>query len=325
VENCFEFEVYSAYRLQRHTPITHDEKVNSVFDGFEEITVEAPGGVVTGVRGGHGPPVLLLHGIPETHLMWRHVAPALAEDFTVVATDLRGYGGSAAPTSSTDHGTYAMRELATDQVAVMEALGHRRFAAVGHDRGARCAFRMTLDHEDAVTALAVLDVVPTADAYARADAAFATAFWLWSFLGAPAPVPERLVGAEPDLLVDHLLDAWSTTPPAPEPEVREAYRRQFRDPVRVHGICEQYRAAAVHDVAHDEGDRQRGVDCAVLVLWSADGVLGRWYDVMQVWRAWAPQARGAAVPGGHFLPEESPDETLTALRPFLHDHAAESG
>lgn len=288
-----------------------------VFDDFEEFTVATPGGAVSGVRGGSGPAVLLLHGIPETHLMWRSIAPPLAREFSVIATDLRGYGSSGWCDDGPDHAGYAMRELARDQALVMRELGYRRFSVVGHDRGARCAYRMALDHPDTVDALGVLDIIPTADAYERADSEFALGYWVWSFLAAQYPVPERLVLGAPDAFVDHMLDSWSDNPGVFTPEIRQVYRQQFRDPDRVHAICEQYRAAATHDIRHDEADRARGLECPVLVLWSAGGAVGTWYDPLQIWRSWATDVTGAAMPGGHFFPEEAPEATLERLRAFL--------
>ncbi|RJQ74567.1 alpha/beta hydrolase [Pseudonocardiaceae bacterium YIM PH 21723] len=280
---------------------------------FADFDIRTSATTIHGTRGGSGPPLLLLHGIPETHLMWRHVAPRLARDFTVVATDLRGYGAS-----GTGGAPHSMRALAVDQVEVMAHLGFDRFAVAGHDRGARCAYRMALDHRDTVTALAVLDIVPTAEAFARADRRFALGFWVWSFLAAPAPVPETLVSAAPEAFVDHMLDTWGQRPAAFPPEVREAYYEQFRDPERVHAICEQYRAAATLDVEHDEADRDtHRLTCPVLALWSAGGAVDTWYDPLAVWRQWAADVTGHRVAGGHFLPEEAPGETAAELRGFF--------
>ncbi|MFI0480330.1 alpha/beta fold hydrolase [Actinomadura sp. 9N215] len=285
-----------------------------MFDGFDEFDIPTSQTTIHGVRGGSGPPVLLLHGIPETHLMWHRVAPALAERFTVVATDLRGYGASGKPPSTPDHAPYRMRAIAADQVEVMAALGFTRFAVVGHDRGARCAYRMALDHPAAVGHLAVLDIVPTGEAYARADADFSLGYWVWSFLAAPAPVPETMIAAAPRVLVNHMLDTWSATPGALPDRVRDAYVAAFSDPDTVHAICEEYRAAASLDVADDRADRGvRRIACPTLVLWSADGPVGRWYDPLDVWRSWAVDVRGGPVEGGHFLPEEAPGETLRHL------------
>jgi haloacetate dehalogenase len=189
---------------------------------------------------------------------------------------------------------------------------------VGHDRGARCAYRMALDHPDAVTRLAVLDIVPTGDSYARADADFSLGYWVWSFLAAPEPVPERLIAAAPDVLVDHMLAAWTEVPDTFPAEVRAAYAAQFRNPATVHAICEEYRAAATLDRAHDDADRgTRRIGCPTLALWSGTGPVAAWYDPLEVWRAWCDDVRGGPVAGGHFLPEEAPEETADRLLEFL--------
>nr|WP_204343022.1 alpha/beta hydrolase [Micromonospora terminaliae] len=282
------------------------------------MDVITSGTTIHGRRGGDGPPVLLLHGMPETHLMWHRVAPGLAERFTVVATDLRGFGDSGTPPSTPDHAPYSMRRVAAEQVEVMRLLGYERFAVVGHDRGGRCAYRMALDHPDAVSRLAVLDIVPTGDAFDRADMAFSLGFWLWSFLAAPEPVPERLVARAPEVIVDHMLDNLSEVPDAFPASVRAEYVAKLGRPAAVHAICEQYRAAATLDYEHDRADRgRRRIACPVLALWGHAGPVATWYRPLEVWRAWADQVEGGPVDSGHFLPEEAPDETLRRLLAFL--------
>ncbi|KAB1925338.1 alpha/beta hydrolase [Micromonospora noduli] len=290
-----------------------------MFDGFEEFDIDTPGATIHGRRGGSGPPVLLLHGIPETHLMWHQVAPRLAEHYTVIATDLRGWGDSGKPPSSPDHEPYSMRAIARDQVAVMRSLGHERFGLVGHDRGARCAYRLALDEPDVVTRLAVMDVVPIGDVYDRADRTFSLSYWVWSFLAAPAPVPEQFIDAAPAVLVDFMLDTWPEVQDAFPAEVRTAYVKQFSDPATVHAICEEFRAAATLDYQQDEADRgNRKITCPVLFLWSQRGQVAKLYDdPLAIWREWADDVRGEPVGVGHFIPEEAPDETTRQLLAFL--------
>ena len=289
-----------------------------MFDGFEEFDIQLVDVTIHGRRGGDGPPLLLLHGIPETHLMWHRLAPSLAEHFTVVATDLRGYGGSSTPPSDPDHSAYSMRTLAADQVKTMRELGHETFAVVGHDRGARCAYRMALDHPDAVERVAVLDIVPTGHAFNNAHQDFALGYWVWSFLAAPSPVPEELVGRAPDVFVNYMLDDWSAQPGAFPAAVREAYVEQFRHPERRHAICEQYRAAGTLDVQHDNADAgNRRITSPLLALWSKGGPVDSWYEPLKVWGEWADDVRGGTVDGGHFMPEEAPDAVLEELERFL--------
>jgi haloacetate dehalogenase len=289
-----------------------------MFENFREFDVATSHTTIHGRIGGEGPPLLLLHGIPETHLMWHKVAPALAEHFTVVATDLRGYGGSGHPASEPDAANYAMRALARDQLEAMAQLGFEHFAVAGHDRGARCAYRLALDHPDAVSQLAVLDVVPTADVFAAADKDFALGFWVWSFLAAPSPVPEQLIAGNPDVLVDHMLETWPKIRGAIDAGARAAYRAGFSDPGAVAAICAQYRAAATFDVEHDEADRgTRTIACPVLVLWAHNGGADAWLDPLETWQEWAPDVRGQAMDCGHFIPEELPEETIAQFLAFF--------
>lgn len=289
-----------------------------MFEGFDEAEIDSGEARIHVRHGGTGPPVLLLHGIPETHVMWHKVAPRLARDFSVVAADLRGYGASSKPPSTPDHAPYSKRAMARDQVEVMRQLGFREFAVVGHDRGARCAYRMALDHPERITKLAVLDIVPTGDAFSGTNMSFAINFWVWFFLAQPADLPERVIGQNPRLFLDYMLDGWSAVPNAFSREVREQYARAFGNPETLHAICEEYRAATTLDFQHDEADRgKRRIQCPLLALWAGRGALPGWYDVLEIWRGWADDVCGRAIDCGHFLPEEEPEETYAALESFL--------
>ena len=267
--------------------------------------------------GGEGPPVLLLHGYPQTRLMWRHVAPALARRFTVVAADLRGYGASAKPPGDPAHATYSKRAMAADQLALMRALGFARFAVVGHDRGARVAHRMALDHPDAVARLGVLDIAPTRHLFEGVDQAFATAYYHWFFLIQPDGLPERMIGADPDWVLRETMRRWSAVEGAIEEEALAAYVAAFSDPATIHASCEDYRAAASIDLEHDRADAGRSVSCPVLALWGARGAMARLHDLEAVWRDYAEDVTAAAVDCGHFVAEEDPAGTLAALEAFL--------
>jgi haloacetate dehalogenase len=293
-------------------------------DGFEASFIDAPEARIFVRHGGSGPPLLLLHGFPQTHLMWRDLAPSLAEDFAVVCADLRGYGRSGCAPSAPDHAPYAKRALAADMVAVMEALGFERFSVAGHDRGARVAYRAALDHPERVDRLAVLDVLPIDVSWDRADDRLALGFWPWSLLAQPEPLPERLLAGAADAVIDHVLGGEWGTPRATFPEpVRAAYVQALADEAHIHAICEEYRAAATIDREHDRADRQAGkrIRCPVLALWSAQGPLGAWYgDVggpLALWRELADDVAGRPVEGGHFFPEEHPERTAEALRRFF--------
>ena len=294
-----------------------------MLDGFVSAEIEAGDAVIFVRWSGSGPPLLLLHGFPQTHLMWRGVAPLLARRFTVVCADLRGYGRSACPPSDSDHAPYAKRAMARDMVAVMERLGHPRFSVAGHDRGGRVAYRLGLDHPSRVERLAVLDVLPTGTVWERADARFALGYWPWSLLAQPEPLPERLIGAVPEAVVDDALDRWGSPSAVFGPEVRAAYVAALSDPARVHAICEEYRAAATLDRQHDDADRKSGrrIVCPLLALWSVRGALSSWYDdaggPLELWRAWGDRVEGRALDAGHFFPEEIPTETAAALDRFF--------
>ncbi|HEX3825779.1 MAG TPA: alpha/beta hydrolase [Sporichthyaceae bacterium] len=284
---------------------------------FRHTRIQVPGVEIAVWSAGAGPPVLMLHGYPQTHAMWHRVAPVLAERFTVVAPDLRGYGASGKPPGSATHIEYAKRTMAADQVAVMDALGFDRFALVGHDRGGRVGHRLALDHPDRVERLAVLDIVPTLEVFRTTDEHLARAYFHWFFLAQPYDLPERLIGADPEYFLRFALRAWSGHPDSFDPGVVEEYVTAFRDPATVHASCEDYRAAASIDLEHDEADLDRRVACPVLVLWGGRGFVARRYDVLECWGRRAERVSGAALDCGHFVPEEAPERTAAALEEFL--------
>ncbi|MEA1834866.1 alpha/beta hydrolase [Methylobacterium durans] len=292
-------------------------RMDPFLSGFELRDIDAGAVGIRAAIGGSGPPLLLLHGHPQTHATWHAVAPRLAERFSVVAMDLRGYGDSDKPGGGEGHANYSKRAMAADAVAVMRSLGHERFAVVGHDRGGRVAHRMTLDHPDAVTRLAVFDIAPTATMYARTDRAFATAYFWWFFLIQPEPLPERLIGADPEFFLRTHIEGQSKTPGVPGPDLFAEYLRVYRDPATRHAICEDYRAAATIDLAHDAADADRRVEVPLLALWGAKGTVGRTYDVLATWREKATDVRGHALDCGHTLQEERADLVLAALGDFL--------
>jgi haloacetate dehalogenase len=265
--------------------------------------------------------VLLLHGYPQTHLMWHGVAPLLVDrGLTVVVADLPGYGDSLRPAASDDHAPHSKRAMALDLVQAMAELGFDRFAVAGHDRGGRVAYRMALDHPATVTALAVLDIVPTAEVWKRTDSTSAVSYWHWSFLAQPAPLPERLIlGAPEDWFEYHVRRMGIGNSPERYPDaVVEAYRRQLLDPSAVEGMCEDYRAGATIDRELDEADRGRQIGCPVLALWGTHGALPRFYsDVLEVWREWASDLRGRGVEASHFLAEDAPEEVAAELAGFF--------
>lgn len=287
-----------------------------MFEGFENQWIESNGAEITVVKGGAGPPLLLLHGYPQTHVMWHKIAPQLAEDFTVVATDLRGYGDSSKPSGGEDHSGYSKREMARDQVEVMERLGFDTFHVAGHDRGGRVAHRMALDHPERVEKLAVLDIAPTHTMYTTTDMEFARAYYHWFFLIQPYDLPETLIGSDPEYYLRKKIGQWGRDEEAFTPEAISEYLRCFT-PEMIHASCEDYRASASIDLAHDEEDLSRKLACSLLVLWGEKGFVAKKYDVVSTWKEKAEDVRGRSLPCGHFLPEEAPEETLEEMRKFF--------
>jgi len=287
--------------------------------GFEYQRADVAGVTVNCAIAGSGPPLLLLHGYPQNHLMWREVAPALAEDHTVVVADLRGYGDSGKPAPDAAGDVYSKRAMARDQAGLMRQLGFESFQLVGHDRGARVAHRLTLDHPGAVTRLAVLDIVPTRHVLHHVTRAMATAYYHWFFLPTGNGIPERMIGADPEFWIRSLIGPLLGPGASIEPAVMDDYIRCFRDPATIAGSCADYRSAASTDLVHDDETFVAGrrLDCPVLVLWGAQAFVGRGYEPLAVWRQYAADVRGHPLPTGHFLPEEAPDLVIAALRDFL--------
>jgi haloacetate dehalogenase len=288
-----------------------------MFEGFTLTTMDANGVAIRVRHGGRGPGLLLLHGNPQTHVMWHKIAPRLAQDFTVVCADLRGYGDSGKPPTTPDHAPYSKRAMALDQIEVMRQLGFERFSVAGHDRGGRCAYRMALDHPDKVEKLAVLDIIPTGEAFRRANKAFGLGYWHWFFLAQPTPVPENLIAVRRDYFLLRRSQPGGGLPAYFTPEAYADYKRCFHE-ATIHAICEDYRAAAGIDCEHDEAERgRRKIACPVLALWGKRAQLEAWYDVLAIWREWADDVSGHPIDCGHYLAEEAPDETYQAMWEFF--------
>jgi len=289
-----------------------------VFEGFERKTVAVGGVDIACVVGGSGPPVLLLHGFPQTLSMWARVAPVLAGRFSVVCADLRGYGDSAKPRCRPDRSNYSFRVLAEDQVGLMRHLGFDRFHVVGHDRGGRTGHRMALDHPESVLTLAVMDIVPTYAMFMDTNRNIAEAYWHWYFLSQPEPFPERVIGNDPDVFYEACLTGWGATRLADfDADMLADYRRAWRDPDMIHGSCSDYRAAASIDLDHDAADIGRKVACPVLAFYGSSGVVARLFDIPSQWAERCADLTTASLPGGHFFVDQFPDQTAGILSEFL--------
>lgn len=289
-----------------------------VSDHFETAEVKVGNNTIYIRRYGRGSPLLMVHGFPRSSLMWRHIAPQLASDRTVICVDLRGYGRSGVPDSAEDHYPYSKRAMAIELVGLMDELGFTKFDLVGHDRGGRVSYRLALDHPEHVQRLAVFDVIPISEGWGHADARFAMTYWPWILLSQKTPLPEKYLLGAPDAVFDNPFGQGSFGP-----EVRAEYTNMYRDPARVHAICEEYRAAATVDIEHDKKDREqsRRIACPMLHLWAAGGPLDTFYEqdggALGIWRKWADNVQGQAMKGGHFFPEENPTETTRILKTFL--------
>lgn len=291
-----------------------------MFEGFARHTIDVGDGIaIAAVSAGEGPPVLLLHGFPQTHAMWARIAPAIvAAGYRVVCADLRGYGASSKPRRSPDNSNYSFRAFARDQVRLMAALGHDTFHVIGHDRGGRTAHRMALDWPQLVRSVAVLDIVPTWVLFMETNRHVASAYWHWYFLSQPEPLPERMIGADPDFFYETAMAGFGLAGlSAFDPAQLDAYREAWRDPAMIHGSCSDYRAAATIDLDHDAADLDRKVEVPLLAFYGADGLMARFYDIPAEWRRRATDVRGVATPGGHFFPDVAPQRTAEVLVEFL--------
>ena len=288
-----------------------------MFEGFEQRKVATGGAAINLVTGGSGPPLLLLHGYPQTHVMWHKVAPRLAEDFTVVAADLRGYGDSDKPAGDPEHYNYSKRAMAQDQVEAMERLGFDSFFLAGHDRGARVSHRLTKDHPERVRKLATLDIIPTRRMFQIVNKEMAANTFHWFFLIQPYPFPERVIEAGADYFMRSRFERGDNAGQVFPPEAVAEYVRCSTDPATIHAICEDYRAGAGIDLVHDEADFANKVTCPHLALWSETGYVGRTQDVLAVWREYSTNVRGHGMPSGHYIAEELPEETWRELRDFF--------
>ncbi|MBB3196845.1 alpha/beta fold hydrolase [Roseateles terrae] len=306
-------------------PLQNAPTTSELFPGFRDQTVRTDDDVHIRVRvGGEGPPLLLLHGHPQTHALWHKVTPDLARHFTVVLADLRGYGDSSKPAGLPEHENYSKRVMARDMLRVMQSLGHARFRVMAHDRGARVAHRLAADHADAVQRLVLLDIAPTLAMYEQTTEAFARAYWHWFFLIQPAPLPERFLLADPEAYVREVMGRRGAGLSPFDPRALAEYIRCAQLPGTAHGLCEDYRASAGIDLVHDREDRDRGhrLRMPLLALWGDQGVVQRCFDPLAEWQRVADQVQGAALPCGHYIAEEAPEALLAAALPFLRQDSA---
>jgi haloacetate dehalogenase len=292
-------------------------------EGFNYTRIKTSGAEINlaasnpNVRANTKPALLLLHGYPQTHYMWHAIAPALAQEFHVICPDLRGYGDSSKPDSDETHHAYSKREMAQDMIELMQQLGHEQFYVVGHDRGARVAHRMTLDHPQRVLKVAVLDIVPTLEMFNNIDQISATGYYHWFFLIQDNGLPEKMIGHDPDAYLLDKLNRWSTRQDCFSSEAIDEYLRCFRMPETIHASCEDYRAAASVDLQHDRQDSAQKIGCPLLALWGKHGIIGRHYDLLSIWQNRATKVRCKSLDCGHFLAEEAADETLEQLLNFF--------
>lgn len=289
-----------------------------MFSGFESRLIKVGDIEIACVVGGNGPPVLLLHGFPQSKEMWARVAPELADKYTVVCADLRGYGASSKPQCLPDHSNYSFRAMANDQVKLMQSLGFEQFHVIGHDRGGRTGHRMTLDHSERVLSLSVMDIVPTYAMFMNTNRNIAGSYWHWYFLSQPEPFPERLIGNDPDFFYETCLVGWGATRIEDfDPEMLAAYRSHWRNPEMIHGSCSDYRAAATIDLQHDSIDIDRKISCPTLAFYGSKGEMSRLFDIPAEWSKRCDNLTNESIPGGHFFIDQYPEETSDILSSFI--------
>jgi len=287
-----------------------------MFKGFKKKFIQVKKGKMFCRMGGKGPPLLLLHGYPQTHLMWHKTAPKFAKNFTVIVADLRGYGSSFAPNSDTKHLNYSKREMAKDMVQLMQKLGYKKFFVAGHDRGGRVAHRMARDYRNKIIAMSVLDICPTLDMYEKTNMEFAKAYFHWYFLIQPKWLPEKMIKSDPRKWMKSCLDKWSGKHRFGK--VEEGYLKCFKEVKRIHASCEDYRASATIDLEHDRIDRLKKINIPIHVLWGKKGIIGKQFKPLKIWQKYSNiKVTGSEINSGHFIPEQNPKETIKQLKKFF--------
>ena len=290
-----------------------------MLEKFTTKQIKTSGAKINVKIAGNGPPVLFLHGYPQTHMIWHKVAPELSSHYTVILTDLRGYGDSSKPKSDVEHVVYSKREMALDQVEVMQNLGFKKFSVVGHDRGARVAHRMLIDHKHLIKKAVVMDIVPTLTMYEETDRDFAYNYYHWFFLTQPFDLPEKMIGSDPKYYLQKKIKSWGRKKDFITQEAFKEYLRCFSNPETIHASCEDYRASNTIDLQHDKHDYGTKTNIPLLVLWGNDAFVGSHYNVMDVWKKYANNVKGESLPGGHYIPEEAPEETIKIIMNFLNE------
>ena len=290
-----------------------------MFDDFKSAKLKSNKINIHYKIGGKGYPILMLHGYPQTHIMWRKVAPILSKDYTVICSDLRGYGDSDKPSSDVIHRNYSKKEMAKDQAELMELLGFKKYIVVGHDRGARVAHRMGLDYKDKIDKMVLMDIVPTNHVFDTANMTLATRYYHWFFLIQKHPFPEKLIGNDPEFYLRSKLFMWGLNEQYMSEDVINEYLRCFSNPDTIRASCEDYRAGATIDMEDHNNDYDKKIECPLLILWGKKGTVEELYDPIEVWNKWAKNVQGYSLDCGHFIPEERPEETIDYIKNFIRN------